>query len=535
MNPFANLHFDLNEYALSDTRDLRTPALLIYQHALDNNIEATLRLCSGDANRWRPHVKTVKLPSVMRRMMDYDIHQFKCATPRELQALCESGARDVLLAFPMFGANAARVCELADRFTQTRVSVVIESIEQIAVWRGSRVSLFIDMNPGMNRTGIEQARADEISAIASAIHKAGIEFRGLHYYDGHYGGVPFAERSAQAHVGYDQLMRVIAGVVANGVTVNEVITSGTPAFPCALTYAPFRSAAFVHRVSPGTVAFVDTTTLLQLPAEFGYKPAAIVAATVISRPRAGRFTCDGGHKSVAADLGSPTCAVIGHPEYTPMPPSEEHLPVDVPEGAPMPQLGDVLYLVPRHVCPTVNMQDDAAIVREGRVERIERIVARGHDVPLANLPDERHVACILVTDSHDNIVLHLRDDKLSITHPNTWALFGGRVEADETPLQAAAREINEELSLSVATSQLREVGVYPDTFFDRKPFKATYYVYECNLSDDDLRRAVLTEGRAFKAFSRFVVNAAVNGSGVIEGHRLAPVAVVALRDYLRGD
>jgi D-serine deaminase-like pyridoxal phosphate-dependent protein len=103
---------------------------------------------------------------------------------------------------------------------------------------------------------------------------------------------------------------------------------------------------------------------------------------VVSHPRAGIVTCDAGHKTVSADAGVPTCVVVGHPELTPLTPSEEHLPLAVAEGAAGPQIGDALFLLPRHICTTVNNFDDALLVRNGKVEGVEKVSARGREAPL---------------------------------------------------------------------------------------------------------------------------------------------------------
>jgi D-serine deaminase-like pyridoxal phosphate-dependent protein len=191
--------------------------------------------------------------------------------------------------------------------------------------------------------------------------------------------VPAAEREAAAHAGYGRLLRLVAALEADGTPVPEVITSGTPATPHAISFPGFSGAGFVHRVSPGTPVYGDLTSLEQLPAEWGYRPAALVLAAVVSRPRLGRITCDAGNKSVGADAGVPTCAVIGHAEWEPARPSEEHLPIDLPPGAAAPEVGELLYLLPRHICPTINNFDAAAIVVGGRAVRLEAVTARGHE------------------------------------------------------------------------------------------------------------------------------------------------------------
>jgi D-serine deaminase-like pyridoxal phosphate-dependent protein len=365
-------------YAIDGVESLLTPALAIYPDIVDNNLAATIRLLGGDANRWRPHLKTAKLGFMMRRIAQSGVTQAKVSTTVELAAACVNGMQDVLLAYPVVGANAARVREIAAENPQARVSVLVENVEQIAAWKSSRVGIFIDVNPGMDRTGIEQDRTGAIVNIARAIVDAGLAFRGLHYYDGQY-HQPLPERETLAHRGYDRLMQIVRTLDEFG--VEEVITSGTPAFPCAASYRPFRSAKFVHRASPGTVVYSDATSLTQLPAEWGYQPAAVVISTVVSHPKANHLTCDAGHKAVSADAGVPTCMVAGRPDLTPLKPSEEHLPIEVKSGS-RPEIGEALYLIPRHVCPTVNNFDDALIVSGGQVIGVERVTARGHERPV---------------------------------------------------------------------------------------------------------------------------------------------------------
>jgi D-serine deaminase-like pyridoxal phosphate-dependent protein len=324
-------------------------------------------------------LKTAKLGFMMRRIAASGVVQAKVSTTVELAAACASGMKDVLLAYPVVGANAARVREIAAENPEVRVSVLVENIDQVATWKSSRVGIFIDVNPGMDRTGIEQDRTTAIVDIARAIVGAGLVFRGLHYYDGQYHHQPLAERETLAHRGYDRLMELTNALDEFG--IEEVITSGTPAFPCAASYAPFRSAKFVHRASPGTVVYCDATSGTQLPAEWGYQPAAVVISTVVSHPKANYLTCDAGHKAVSADAGIPTCMVAGRPDLVPLKPSEEHLPIEVKGGA-RPEIGEALYLIPRHVCPTVNNFDDALIISGGRVVGVERVTARGHERPM---------------------------------------------------------------------------------------------------------------------------------------------------------
>jgi len=360
----------LNEFAWDEryrvprADETLTPALVVYPEMIASNIASTLKLLDGDANRWRVHIKTAKLDYTLRMLIESGVCNFKCATTLELLVACRSAARDILMAYPALGANARRVREIAAAFPDVRISVLAENEEQVLQWQGSSVGVFVDLNPGMNRTGLR------------------LQFRGLHYYDGQYGGVAEGERTKAAHAGYDSLLEAVSEIERSGANVPEVITAGTPTLPCSLTYQGFRGRRFVHRVSPGTVVYNDATSLAQLPARFAYQPAALVLTRLVSRPRGGVVTCDAGHKAVSADAGVPTCLVLGHRELTPLSPSEEHLPLAVAGGASGPRVGDFLCLLPRHVCPTVNNFDSALLVRNGEILSVERVTARGREEPL---------------------------------------------------------------------------------------------------------------------------------------------------------
>jgi D-serine deaminase-like pyridoxal phosphate-dependent protein len=372
------MEWPLDSYRLNNAEQLITPALLIYPQIVDKNIRATLAMMGNNPERWRPHIKTAKLGAIVRRMIDHGIHNFKCSITLELLTACQVGAADVLVAFSITGANARRVLEIAAEYPKTRVSVLVESSAQAALWRDTGIGVFIDVNSGMNRTGMDQTHAEVITALASEIGPA---FRGLHWYDGHIKAPHAAEQDQRAYAGYDQLMNIVAALEKAGIAVGEVITSGTPATPYGISYSGFTTGKFIHRVSPGTVVYNDSSSLQQLP-DAGYAPAAIVLATVISHPLPQQITCDAGHKGVSVDSGVPNCVVIGHPELTPLKPSEEHLPMQA-AGSSLPAIGQKLYLIPSHVCPTVNNFDQALMIVDGEIVGTEPVTARGHESPLA--------------------------------------------------------------------------------------------------------------------------------------------------------
>lgn len=361
---------------------VRTPALLIDLDTVDANISATLQLLDGDANRWRPHLKTAKLALVMQRLCERGVRQAKCSTTLELETACQAGFTDILLAYPVSGPQVEVVVRIARAFPEAAISVLVEDPGMVTQWRGSSVGMFLDLNPGMDRTGMLLDGQHQVLALIRTIQSAGLRYAGLHFYDGHAAWFEPDQAERQVHAGYDRLLTLVEQLSSQGVTTTEVITAGTPAFPYAAGYRRFTEGGVIHRVSPGTVVYNDRKSLTQLPTGAGYRPAVFVLSRVVSHPGPSRFCCDGGHKSVSADAGDPTCEIVGQPDYIPRHPSEEHLPVDVPAGLELPPRGELLWLLPSHVCPTVNNFDHALVVAGGTLRGVERVTARGRHAPV---------------------------------------------------------------------------------------------------------------------------------------------------------
>ncbi len=377
--PFANVR--LADYELPPAVLERTlsPALVIHLDRVRENVARVIARAGG-ADRWRPHVKTTKIPEVFAEIARAGVRHFKCATTREARELCASlekehieGA-DVLVAYPLIGPALGQLGRIAARFPETRVSVLAEDpalVPEIPC----EVSIFVDVNPGMHRTGVPLEERATILALARA---AGERFRGVHYYDGHLHQTDLAERRAAVFACYGPLIELCEALERDGARVEEVVTSGTPAFTHALAFPGFRSGfAPAHRASPGTVVFHDLRTEEENP-DLELEPAACVLARVVSHPCPLVATCDAGSKSLAAEAGDPCAFVIGRPELVALAPSEEHLPLSVTRGE-RPRRGEVLYLVPRHVCPTVNLAEEALLVDRGEV-RVVAVSARAHDL-----------------------------------------------------------------------------------------------------------------------------------------------------------
>jgi len=357
--------------------DLQTPALLVDMTQVRANIARMAEILAprGGLARWRPHVKTAKIAAVQSLLLDAGVRQFKAATTREARVLLELADEadveiDLLIAMSHRGANLARVAELAREFGAHRVSLLTEDVEHAREVRASNgnLDLFVDIDPRWGRSGIP---LDDRARIRATTDACGEALRGVHFYEGQERSPTHAQRAAACAPLFDGLCTVVREL---DLAHLEVITSGTPTFEAALEHRGLNELR--HTVSPGIVVYFDANSLAFGIA--GFRPAVHVLARVISAPARERFTVDAGSKALDAAAGDPCALVEDWPGLVAAHASEEHLPFVVREGtAPCP--GTLLRLVPRHVCPVVNLADVAVLIEHGAITSIVPVDARGHE------------------------------------------------------------------------------------------------------------------------------------------------------------
>ena len=360
--------------------DTPSPALVIDLAAVRHNIQQVRAwLPEGDLARWRPHVKTLKVAAPQAELIRAGVRHFKCATTREAAVLLNVAAAegepiDLLVAYPHVQPALGHLADLARRHPEARLSVLCEHPDHLLAVP-DELGVFIDVNLGMDRTGVAPEALDLIIPIARA---AGERYRGLHGYEGHVHAGPASARRAEVFAALARLETLRLALAAADVTTAELVTSGTPSFRHALAFEPFQALppGTVHRVSPGTVVYHDARSA-ELKELGGLTWAAVVLSRIISQPLPTRVTCDAGSKALAAEVGDPCAQVLGHDRLTARTPSEEHLPLDGP-ASDLPPHGAPVLLVPRHVCPTVNLADHAVLIDGDRLLGEVAVAARGH-------------------------------------------------------------------------------------------------------------------------------------------------------------
>jgi D-threonine aldolase len=368
----------LSGHEVANVSEVASPALLLYPHRAKENILRLLAFVGGDAARLRPHVKTHKLGAIVRMQLDAGISKFKCATIAEAEMTADAGAPDVLLAYQMVGPNVARICTLSKRFPDTRFSVLVDNSEslralsQAAAAENVSLGAFIDIDCGMHRSGIEPGDAAR-QLYRELSDSPGIEARGLHAYDGHIHDEAEAVRSERSDVAMTPVEEFRSELLAEGLPVPTVIAGGTPTFP-------MQAQRPWVECSPGTCLLTDAGYGTAYT-DMEFVPAAFLLTRVISKPGRNRLCLDLGHKAVAAE--NPIANRVRFPalpDAVPLSQSEEHLVIETHRADEF-SVGDVFYGLPWHICPTLALYSEAAIVSaQGEVTDRWPILARARSI-----------------------------------------------------------------------------------------------------------------------------------------------------------
>lgn len=361
-------------FRLRDECAVRSPALLVYRERVEENLRRMIAI-AGSPERLRPHVKTHKMPALIKRQLELGITRFKCATLREAEMTAECGAPDVLVAYPPVGPNIRAFQALRAAFPETEFSALVDDATAAAALADEErpVTLLVDLDIGQHRTGIAPEGAAE--ALYRLIATTpGLRAGGLHAYDGHLSD-PDPEARAQAcDAAFALVLQLRDRLLAAGLPVPRVIAGGTPTFP-------MHARRDGVECSPGTCVFSDAGYASKLPDQH-FLYAALVVTRVVSKPGNNRLCLDLGHKAVASEMTPPRVIFPQLPDAIPVVHSEEHLVVETTRGADFP-VGTLLYGIPWHICPTVALHEEALVVEDGRVTTTWAIAARGRKLQTA--------------------------------------------------------------------------------------------------------------------------------------------------------
>lgn len=351
-------------YALENTGEILSPALVYYADLIRENTRRTIEI-AGSAERLWPHVKSHKMKKMIEMQMEMGISRFKCATLAEAEMVASCGARHVLLAYPLVGPNIAAFVALTKKYPDVNFYALeddltcLHALDAEAKRQDAAPGYFIDVNMGMNRTGVETARLYDF--VLSIGETEAVTFSGLHCYDGHVHTSDLLDREAEVSDMVADIADVLDRFDTQGVEVPMIIAGGSPSFPC-------HAANPDVFLSPGTVFLWDSGYLANYP-DLPFTPAAAVLTRVISHPADGIFSLDLGCKGIASDPVGPRGVVVGLENAEALFQSEEHWTWRMLPGhkAERPAIGTVFYVIPTHVCPTTALYSAALVAENGRI------------------------------------------------------------------------------------------------------------------------------------------------------------------------
>jgi len=366
---------DKSWYEAVNVDEYDSPALFIYPDRIKYNIRTLLEI--GKAVDFRPHVKTNKIAEVCEMMLAAGIKKFKAATIAEAEMLAMIKAPDVLIAYPVTNTKIKRLIRLIEKYPDTRFSCLVDhadgakAISDLFSVANLKAAVYMDLNLGMNRTGILPENA--IALYQKMKSLPAIQLMGVHSYDGHIRDREVEERRKKVEQAFAPVLvlkRELEKLEGHPMTL---IAGGTPT-------GLIHAAKGNRESSPGTFIFWDKGYADLLP-EQNFEWAAVVISRVISIPAPDMICVDLGHKSVAAENPQPRVFFLNAPGAVPVSQSEEHLVLKVQDATRF-KTGDVLYGIPLHICPTVALYEKAYLVENNRVNGYWKIIARNREITI---------------------------------------------------------------------------------------------------------------------------------------------------------
>ena len=354
-----------------------TPALVVDEPTMRRNIAEMAAFAASADVTLRPHIKTHKTPQITRLQLAAGAIGITCAKLGEAEVMVEQAeVDDILIAYPILGA--AKITRLIALMERTRMIVALdnrevgEAIGRAVAKRDRRIDVYVEVNTGGNRAGA--LAGDEAVALAQDLDRiAGLHVVGIMTHEGHANSAePDTLRQTALAAGH-AMVETADRLRGHGLDIRTVSVGSTPA----ALFTP--TVPGITEMRPGTYVFNDNSEFRH--GRVGPANCALrILATVVSRPAPDRALVDSGSKTLAMDPSRSHPGhgyILGHADATITKLSEEHGFVHVPEGMRGLEVGDRVEIIPNHVCPTVNLQDELFVVRDGDLIDRWTVAARG--------------------------------------------------------------------------------------------------------------------------------------------------------------
>jgi D-serine deaminase-like pyridoxal phosphate-dependent protein len=346
-------------------RDYGTPAAVIDLDRVERNIARVQAACDAAGVANRPHIKTHKSPLLANMQIAAGAKGITCQKLGEAEVMAEAGIGDILISYNLIGEEKmARLAALQAKAGMTVAAdnpTVIEGLPQAAAISGRTLSVVVECDTGRKRAGVETP-AEAVALARQIAASQGLRFAGFMLY-------PTETGWAEAQRFYDE---ALAGVRELGLDAAIVSTGGSPN----LKNLGKLKGATEHR--PGTYIYNDRMQVAAGVA--GWDDCALtIYSTVVSRAAPERGILDAGSKTLTSDSGGLDGygLILEHPEARIARFAEEHGFLDLTRSNTRPKVGDVVRIVPNHVCVVVNMMDEVVMVRGEEIVGVLPVAARG--------------------------------------------------------------------------------------------------------------------------------------------------------------
>jgi D-serine deaminase-like pyridoxal phosphate-dependent protein len=347
-------------------RDYGTPSLVIDMDRVERNLARIQQACNEAGVANRPHIKTHKSPLLAKLQIAGGAKGITCQKLGEAEVMAEAGIDDILISYNLIGdEKMARLGALQSKANVTVAAdnaFVIEGLKAAAAMSGRPLNVVVECDTGRKRAGVETP-AEGIALARQIKASDGLTFAGFMLY-------PTETGWPDAQKFYDE---ALAGVRAEGLEPSIVSTGGTPN----LKNLGQLKGATEHRF--GTYIYNDRMQVAAGSATWD-DCALYVYSTVVSRAGPDRGILDAGSKTLTSDTGSGLDGhglILEHPEAKIAKFAEEHGFLDLTRSNTRPNVGDIVRIVPNHVCVVVNMFDEVVMVRGDDIIGTLPITARG--------------------------------------------------------------------------------------------------------------------------------------------------------------
>jgi D-serine deaminase-like pyridoxal phosphate-dependent protein len=346
-------------------REYGTPCAVIDMDKVERNIARVQAQCDAAGVANRPHIKTHKSPVLAKLQIEAGARGITCQKIGEAEIMADAGIDNILISYNLIGeekmARLGAVQAKADVTVAADNATVISGLPQAAAHSGRTLSVVVECDTGRKRAGVETP-AEAIQLAQQIATSKGLRFAGFMLY-------PTETGWDNAQKFYDE---ALAGVRAHGLDATMVSTGGSPN----LKNLGKLKGATEHR--PGTYIYNDRMQVAAGVASWD-DCALNIYSTVVSRAAPERGILDAGSKTLTTDTGGLDGhgLILEHPEAKIARFAEEHGFLDLSRSNTRPNVGDVVRIVPNHVCVVVNVMDEVVMVRGDEILGVLPVAARG--------------------------------------------------------------------------------------------------------------------------------------------------------------